>query len=112
MLGVGVDGFKVADTISLSYIFYIVFALALILAAAYAVLFFVNKKIRFSFSKSAEKNITIIETKYAPKIGHISLISVSSSRYLIVNSTNGVAISPVADIADKQSVSCQYDVAN
>lgn len=107
------EAFRTTDVISLSYVAYIMLALVLVLAAAYVILFFVSKKLKTSvLVKSTEKNIAIIETKYANRIGHICLISVSNHKYLIVNSPSGVAISPVADAVDVQTVSCQPDVTN
>lgn len=107
------EGFRTTDVISLSYIAYILFALLFVLGGAYAILFFANKKIKTSlFAKTKEKNIAIIETKYVPKVGQICLISVSSNKYLIVNSASGIAISPVVDVIDTHSPICQTDVTN
>lgn len=105
------EAFRTTEVISLSFVAYTMLALLVILAVTYALLFFAKKNvIALLGGKASVKNITVIETQYAAKIGHICLISVASSKYLIVHSTSGIAIAPVSDVVDAPSENCSADI--
>lgn len=94
--------FRTTDAISMGYIFYVLFALLVVLAITYGVLLFSREKLKKHLGlKSEPKRIDVIETKFVPKIGHVCLLSISKKEFLIVSSASGVAISSLSEPSEE-----------
>ena len=95
------QSFRSEDAISAGYILYVLGTLCLILLITYCVLYVSRNRLKiFLGKKNQRKIIELLETKYIPKVGHICVVTISNNKFVVVNSANGVAVSPINDISN------------
>jgi hypothetical protein len=87
--------FRSEELISLTDLFFILTATAILLTIVYVLLKKIKPGVLQQLDKKFSHKIELIEKRYIPHLGQVFIISVESEQFVVVQAKTGVTLAPL-----------------